>query len=166
MTRQGHYSTERAHSLSHIILGLDNCMPPHTLSNRQTHRSELEKIELMGDWISKSSLLRRKETFVSLQINNQRWSLRWEFSLETGCIILPGNAKNIFIYHLISEHTSGSIDIMIIISTLFLQFAPCASGCGWCIVDDGCVSCRPSEVLMMSLLSQPGYGTGAVSRPG
>lgn len=53
---------------------------------------------------------------------------------------------------------------------LFLPCSPnlstCANGCGWCICDDGCVSCRPTEVLMMSLLLQPGYGTEAVSRRG
>lgn len=62
--------------------------------------------------------------------------------------------------------TSGSIDTMIIISTLFPQFTHMCYSCGWCMVDDGCVSCRPSEVLMMSPLLQPGYGTEAVSRPG
>lgn len=79
----------------------------------------------------------------------------------------PRSRQKKKICQVVIEHTtSGSIDMMIIISSLFPQFALCASGCGWCIVDDGCVSCRPSEVLMMSPLPQPGYGTRAVSRPG
>lgn len=63
--------------------------------------------------------------------------------------------------------TSGFMDCMII------YFYPVSPICphvrvavGGFVLDDARVSCRPSEVLMMSPPLQPGYGTEAVSRPG
>lgn len=154
---------DKGRSLLHLesTLSLTHCFrvrQPHATKRtvKQTH----SRVRLMWGWITQIKSAQGKDNlcFITNQSNlGHRYS-----------VPLPGNDRNILICLLISEHThtSGSIDIMIIIFTLFLQFALCASGCGWCIVDDGCVSCRPSEVLMMSPLPQPGYGTGAVSRPG
>lgn len=55
-------------------------------------------------------------------------------------LFLLRNNGTVLIRPLLTEQISDSIDIMIIISSMFLQFSLCAGGCGWCIVDDGCVS--------------------------
>lgn len=151
-------------SLSRTLFWGYNRMPPHTLSNRQSHRSGLDTTEILElDFQMKSAQVKERPVFHYKSIIPV--NLQTERSFKKLVQEMP-KISSFASWSVNTLSTRGSIDIIIIISTLFLQFAPCASGCGWCIVDDGCVSCRPSEVLMMSLLPQPGYGTGAVSRPG